>query len=422
MTSIRLLIQEVRYRKLNFALSVLAVVVAASLFVAAPVLIDAYHRQTRAEIQRLEAATAAELGDMEDQTRRLMRDMGFNLLVVHRDTNMADFWHEDFSTHDMPQEYVDRLAQAKQLTLVTHLVATLQEKIKWNGRTVLLAGYLPETAQAHMAQKKPMGYRIEPGTVFLGFELGAGRKEGDEIELNGRTFRVAKILPEKGSKEDITIAMSLHDAQRVLDKPRKINQILALGCRCDGERLPQIRRQLGAVLPETKITEFQSIALARAEQRELVAREKSRLLAKTAAYRQGVSERMEKFAGVATPLVVLACGIWVGILAMQNVRDRRTEIGLLRAVGKGSVMIGSLFLGRGILLGLLGGAVGFFCGTWLAAWLGAEVIQIAPHHLAPTYELLPWTMAGAVAVCALASYAAMLSAVLQDPAVVLRDA
>ena len=47
-----------------------------------------------------------------------------------------------------PQEYVDRLAKAKSLTLVTHLVASLQAKITWSGRKVLLAGYLPETPQS----------------------------------------------------------------------------------------------------------------------------------------------------------------------------------------------------------------------------------------------------------------------------------
>ena len=79
---------------------------------------------------------------------KLMRDMGFNLLILHRDRDMEDFWSKDFSTIDMPQDYVERLAAAKELTLVTHLVASLQAKITWRGRSVLLVGYMREATQA----------------------------------------------------------------------------------------------------------------------------------------------------------------------------------------------------------------------------------------------------------------------------------
>src|SRR5690606_11979119 len=109
--------------------------------------------------------------------------------------------------------------------------------------------------------------------------LGRGHKAGDTIDMLGHPFRIAQILPERGSKEDITVAMHLDDAQRVLDKSGKINQILAIGCRCAGERLPKIRAQLEEVLPETRITEFQSIAVARAEQRDLVAEEREKMVA-----------------------------------------------------------------------------------------------------------------------------------------------
>ena len=55
-------------------------------------------------------AASDELASLENQTKRLMRDMGFNLMIVHKETNMSDFWAADFAATDMPQEYVDRLA------------------------------------------------------------------------------------------------------------------------------------------------------------------------------------------------------------------------------------------------------------------------------------------------------------------------
>ncbi len=311
MGAFKLLLAEIRYRKLNFLLSLFAVTAAATLFVAGPVLVEGYGRETDRQ-----------LGKMEDETRKLMLNIGFNLLIVNRETNMSDFWADDFAEHDMPEEYIVKLADSPALKHIRHLVATLQEKIKWRERSVLLCGYLRETPQTHFGKKKPMGYNIKPNTVWLGYELahGFGLKAGDEIEVLGKKFTVGKTFDERGSKEDIAIAMSLKDAQATLKKPGRINHILALGCQCDQERLPTIRKELASVLPDAKITEHKSIAQARAEQRAMVAVE-----------RQRVQGTMESLLDVTTPLVLLACGVWVGLLTLSNVRERRGEIGLLRA-------------------------------------------------------------------------------------------
>lgn len=421
MRTLKIMMAEIGYRKLSFLLSLFAVCVAVALFVAGPILVDGYGRETDIRIAALQEETAAELDELQDQTRRLMRDMGFNLLIVHRDTNMSDFWATDFATHDMPAEYVDRLASDPRLTLVTHLVATLQAKVEWRDRKVLLVGYLPEATQTHMRKKKPMGYNIEPGTVFLGHELARDVAVGDKIELLDESFRVARILPEQGSKEDITIAMHLDDAQQVLDKPGRINQILALGCHCAGANLGTVREQLSRVLPETRITEFRSIALARAEQRDSVAEKQEKIMAELATSRSQVQRTLETLAGVVTPVVVVAAAIWVGLLALANVRQRRVEIGVLRALGKGSGMIAALFLGKAVLVGLIGGLLGAALGTWLAQVLGTQALEVAADRFHIRSDVLAVALIGAPLLSALASYLPTLSALMQDPATVLRD-
>ncbi len=218
-----------------------------------------------------------------------------------------------------------------------------------------------------MRHKSPMGYNVQPGTVLLGHELGVGRKAGESIAVRGKSLRIERILPEQGSKGDITMAVNLRDAQEILGKKGLVNQIMALGCHCAGANLPDIRKQLAEVLPDTQITEFRSIALARAEERDLVAAkqksiladmaksleerekvlaERRRILEDMAASRQEIQRILETLADVLTPLVVLASAIWVGLLALANVRRRRTEIGLLRALGKGSERSGRCFWAR----------------------------------------------------------------------------
>ena len=227
MSSVRLLLAEIRFRKLNFVMSLLAVVIAVTLFVAAPMLVDGYRQETRVQ--------SAEL---EKETRRIMRDLGFNLMIVHRDTNMGDFWASDFAAKDMPQEYVNRLAADSRLTLVTHLVATLQAKIAWENRKVLLVGYLPETPQAHSAEKKPMGDDHQAGHGRSGVRVGRRAGAGETVQVLGHPFRSPGSRPEQGTKEDISIAMSLQDAQAVLQKPGRINQIMALDAAASGRAWP----------------------------------------------------------------------------------------------------------------------------------------------------------------------------------------
>ncbi len=417
----KLLFAEIGYRKLNFVLSLFAVTTAVTLFVAGPVLIDGYTRQTEILMADEKQKTNEELAVLKDKTRRLMRDMGFNLMIVQKDTNMSDFWASDFASKDMPQEYVDRLAKDRHLTLVTHLVATLQRRIEWDGRKALLVGYLPETTQSHMRKKAPMGYRVPLGKVFLGHELGLGRKPGETIDLKGKKFTIDRVLPESGSKEDIAIVMHLSDAQAVLNRPGRVNQIMALGCRCVGSNLPGIRKQLADVLPETRVSEFSSIALARAEQRDLVEAKREKILADLGASRGAVQKTLEQLASVLTPVVVIACAIWVGLLALVNVRERRTEIGVLRALGKRSTTIGWLFLGKAVLLGLGGAVLGFIFGSILAETLGTKVLGVGSELFRIDFSILGVSLIFAPLIAALASYLPTLSAVVQDPAVVLRD-
>ncbi len=469
MNTFRILVAEIAFRKLNFVLSLSAVTVAVALFVAGPMLVDAYQKETeklvaqwqtkideseagveeiREGMREVEKKTEAQLAELNDTTRKVTKGLGFNLMIVHRDTNMADFWASDYAAKDMPEEYVDRLAGDFNLTLVTHIVATLQEKIEWENRKVLLVGYAPEATQSHMRKKAPMGYVVEPGSVFLGHELGVGRKVGDVVKIpvrgsdTSKEFKIARILPEQGSKDDISMVVHLSDAQALLNKPGRVNQIMALNCHCAEADRSKIRTQLQEALPEARVTEFQTKLLARAEQRTAVAASSALVLGdmeKNLEIREKILEERKvhsaemaetrgqleglliTLANVITPLVLLAATIWVGLLALTNVRERRTEIGVLRALGKGSGTIVALFLGKAVLLGLLGGLIGFGLGTVVGQVLGESALRVQADFIAPRLDFFLFTIIGAPLLAAVASYLPTLSAVVQDPAVVLRE-
>jgi putative ABC transport system permease protein len=111
----------------------------------------------------------------------------------------------------------------------------------------------------------------------------------------------------------------------------------------------------------------------------------------------------------------------VGVLALLNVRQRRSEIGILRALGYGSGRIAGLFLVKAVLAGLLGAGIGFGLGTWLALVYGPEVFRVTASKIQPEWAVLAWLLIAAPALAALATLIPAMVAVAEDPAVTLRE-
>jgi hypothetical protein len=462
----QLLKAELWHRKLNITLSLLALVAAATLFVGSPTLLDGYRceseqhllamqtatesalvamqAETDSQLAQMEEKTKTDLAQLDKQTKRIMRDLGFNLRIVHKNTDMTQLY-ADFVAFDMPYEYVSRLAESPEITKIVHLVATLKQMVQWEDKSRLLVGFALEATQTHIEQKAPMGFRIKPGTVYLGAVSGEGHEVGDMVTILGKEFEVARILPAHGTaEEDIAICMHLKDAQEVLNKPDRISEILALGCKCKTiERIEEITQQLELVLPEAKVMEHRVQAIARDDQRKLIVNYNAQTMADYQANRQQIMQKeresqlsivereiahrgsvMQLLTGVTsvvTPLIILVCAIWVGMLAWANVRERRVEIGLLRALGKSTSSIAGLFIGKAMLLGIVGGATGCALGYVLARWMATSMLDVDVANFTPSLLASGCALLGTPVVAAMASYLPTLSAVNQDPAVVLMD-
>ncbi len=422
MSLIKMVVAELRCRILSAALGMAAVAVSAAAFVVGPSLLQAYNARSRREIAQLQKKTQQRLAQLDKQTRRIMRDLGINLRIVHRDTNFGGLY-TDFKAVDFPEEYVDRLANAPQIETIVHLVATLQEKIKWNGRTVLLVGMRPVLTQSQKnAEKKHMVQPVAPGTVIVGYELGAGRKAGDSIEILGKTFHIAAVRPQAGTIEDVQLVMDLHEAQTLVHKPGRIHQILALNCKCKGDRISVIRKELEGVLPDTKITEHLSRATAREAQRDAVEKSAREQMEQLEATRRRTERSHARLLSVVLPLLLVFSALLVGLLSWLNVRDRRSETGILRAIGKSSLMIATLFLGRAVLVGLAGGLVGVAAGTALVRFLTTRYAGDLFVAVPIDARLIAGCLVGAPLVAAMAAYLPTLRVVAQDPAAILSDA
>ena len=129
---------------------------------------------------------------------------------------------------------------------------------------------------------------------------------------------------------------------------------------------------------------------------------------------------VEKYMAFLIPLFFVLCGVVLAVLVTLNVRERQTEIGLLRALGYGSGTIGTLFLGKSIFVGLIGASLGYGFGTWLAVWVGPDIFQVTAKSIKATPELFAWSLLIAPIFAAVASLIPVMIAVTQDPAMTLR--
>ena len=380
MSVFSLILKEMAHRKLNFLFSLLGVVTAVAFFVS--------------------FSTTGPAAKTE--TARIQRDLGLNLRIIPKETDMNEFWSKGYSDQTLPEEAVHRFTTQTGLSY-THLLATLQKKVSWRDSTVLLTGLASEVSTAD--KKKPsMSYEIDPGMVFVGYEVARSEnlKRDDKIEIFGKEMTIEKTLSETGSEDDIRVYAHLHEVQEMLDMKGQVNEIKALNCWCSNpevNELSVLRAELSEIVPEGQVIQFKAIAEARDKQRLMV----------------------EQYFSLIMPFVVIICAIWIGTLATINTRERRNEIGILRALGYESGKIATLFLGKSLMIGAIGAIVGFAIGTWFALQFGPQVFKVTARFIKPEYLLLVYSLIAAPLFAALSSFIPAMIAVTDDPAVSLRE-
>jgi ABC-type lipoprotein release transport system permease subunit len=381
MNPITLILKELGHRKVNAVFSLLAV----SIAVGGAII---FHTAFAGSLER---------------TKRIQRDMGQNLRIVSKDTDLAHFWDEGFSKTTFPENWVQSFTNINDTINYSHLSAVLKWKVQWRGSAAMIYGLAPREV-APPGRKKPiMITPVKKGTVLIGNVLAEihGVKRDETVTVEGSQFEIARVLSEKGSGAEIRIYMHLADAQAVLKREGLINEIQALDCYCADETqdtLVLLREQLAPILPEAQVFRMQDMAEAREKQRRDIEQTFSTLM----------------------PAVIILCGVIVGVLAFVNTRARRQEIGILRALGKGSGQVAALFLGKALLLGVVGAVSGFALGTALLLGWGNEVLQISPKLISWDFNNLKWALLLAPVFAALASFIPAMLAVTHDPADTLR--
>jgi putative ABC transport system permease protein len=254
--------------------------------------------------------------------------------------------------------------------------------------------------------------------ILLGERLASrlGRKSGDEITLAGRPLRVTGILSTGGAEDDEVVA-PLALSQEILGRPGAVRRVYVSALTkpedAFGRRDP--KSMSGAVYDRWYCTPYpQAIAFQLAE---AIPHSHAEQIRQVSQNEGAVLTRIEGLIFLITLAALFASALAVSAAMATTIFERRAEVGLMKALGAGKLVVAAIFFAEATLLALIGGLVGFVVGAELAHQIGHSIFN-SDISIPPV--LLPVILGIAVVVTFAGSAAAIRRAVGLDPVFALR--
>src|SRR5258705_2224994 len=254
--------------------------------------------------------------------------------------------------------------------------------------------------------------------VLVGEHLAGrlGKQTGDGVEIGGLSHHIAGVLSTGGAEDDQVVA-PLAIAQQVLGKPGAVRRIYVSAMTKPEDALA--RRDPRTMNPELFDRWYcspyvQSIAF---QLQEAIPHSHAEQIRQVAQNEGTVLSRIKGLMLLVTLAALFASALAVSAAMATAIFERRVEVGLMKALGAGSLGVSAIFFAESTLLALLGGLVGFFSGSWLAHRIGRSIFD---SQITIQPVLFPVIMAIAIMVTFAGSAAAIRRAVQFDPVFALR--
>ncbi|MCP4377176.1 MAG: hypothetical protein GY794_13500, partial [bacterium] len=233
----RLVRKEMGYRRLNFALSVIGVLVATAGLIAQTTWLRAYDMRTASLLTRDMDEAVERLNASEKKYREITNKHGFNVRVLPERQSIDEYYKSGYASETMDQDYARQLADSEILKTIRHLAPILRKEIFWSEykRSVTLIGTHGEVPlKERKRRKKPIIQLVPDGQIEVGYRLWntLGLKTGQEVTLFGRKFAIGKCMTERGSQDDNSVWMDIKSAQEITGMAGKINEIQGVDCCC----------------------------------------------------------------------------------------------------------------------------------------------------------------------------------------------
>lgn len=174
------------------------------------------------------------------------------------------------------------------------------------------------------------------------------KQVGDDIEIEGRLFKVTGIFESSALVENGALIMTLTQMQQITDKPGKVNILnIKLDNSATDADIDAIKTQVRSTMPG-----FVAITSGELVQKNAVVR-----------ISKAMSNATILIAGLVGALVVFNT-------MLMSINERTREIGILLALGWQRRTVIKLIVGESVILTLAGGAIGILLGIVIASGLG----------------------------------------------------
>jgi putative ABC transport system permease protein len=353
-----------------------------------------------ATIVTLLSITESMSRDIEER----LDQFGANIVMVPRSDNLSLSYGGitvggvSYETVEFEESRMKLIREIKNNKNLGAVVPKILGSSEVQGRKVLLMGTNFNDELLLKSWWMFQGTVPESEELMLGSEAAVtlGGKVGDDLTIGGRNFKVAAILQPTGGSEDGIIIGNLAEIQAVLGKEGKISMV-EISAFCRGCPISDMVLQIAEQFPEGKVTALQQAVMSKMQSIELF---------KSFSY------------GIAV-LVVFIGSLLVFVTMMGSVNERTREIGIFRAIGfrRGHVM--QIILLEAMLIGMIGGLLGFLGGNGVA-WAVMPLVIKDGAFAGINMSLGGVAVLLAVALSLLASLYPALKASRLDPSEALR--
>lgn len=353
--------------------------------------------------------------------------LGANILILPADATLVDYYSADLQAGELPEEYVTLLTTSN-LEGLDNLSPKLSVPARIHDNNITLTGILPKNEFQSKASWQGSGIFSRPKScgnvndifgltkkepketlvrkrvietlganeVLVGADIAKKLKlkEGEEIAMLEKPFKILAILPQTGTVDDTRVFAHLHTVQDLTGKGTVVNAIEVVGC-CE-----QISKGLVAkinyLIPDAKVITISQVVDTQVKTNQL----------------------MRNLSTFFLVIIIAIGGASIANDMYNNVYERRKEIGTLVALGANSSKVLKVFLLKALVLGLLGGIGGYILGTFLAVILGP---LIAGVPVLPMLSMFFWSIVLSVCISLISSYFPARYATRLDPCIVLQE-
>ncbi len=287
--------------------------------------------------------------EMKKDINHKLEMYGANILIVPKTENLSltyggmSLGGFSFDMQEIRQDEVAKIRTIKNAANVAAVGPMVLGPITVGGHRILLAGVDFTAAQILRPWWSVKGkFPVREDGVIIGSDAARiiGLKPGDKVIVRGRALPVTGVLEATGSQDDGLIFAPLPVAQGILGKQGRISMV-EVAALCSGCPIPEMVKQISAVLPSGNVMAIQQVVKGRME----------------------TISHFQKFSYGVSALVLLVGCLMVLVTMMGSVRERTVEIGIFRAMGYRKSHVLRIILLEAAMVAAVAGIAGYFAGV-----------------------------------------------------------